>query len=76
MPRFVIKNVKERRECFILLKRMQKNARTLRSFEKNARTLRSFEKNVCPTLIAGLVGENGTLETLTGGNRTKETFFN
>ena len=42
-----IKNKKEHKErkrtqdCFVLLKRMQKNARTLRSFEKNR----------CPTLI-------------------------
>ena len=40
MPRSLIKNVKERKECHIILLRTQKNARTLHSFEKNA----------CPTL--------------------------
>ena len=33
--RSFIKNVKERKECSVLLKRTQKNARTLRSFEKH-----------------------------------------
>ena len=34
-PHSFIKNAKERKECRVLLKRTQKNARTLRSFGKN-----------------------------------------
>ena len=39
-PHYFIKNAKECKERRVLLQRMQKNARMLRSFEKNA----------CPTL--------------------------
>ena len=49
-PCSFIKNVKERRECFVLLKRTQKNARMLRSFEKNG----------CPTLLVYEVAGTST----------------
>ena len=54
MQHSFIKNVKEHKECSILFykerKRMRELFVLLKRKQKKARTLRSFEKNGCPTL--------------------------
>ena len=49
------KECKRTRECCVLLKRMQKNARTLRFFEKNACPTLPIAHSPPPPLIAGFM---------------------